>query len=68
MRPYDRAVNLLTHFKSHFPDRGAYATQLLEVAEMSKPTFYRALSDLLKRGELVNEGSDKRPFYRLATK
>ena len=66
VRQDDRASNLLSHFKSHFHDRGAYATQLLEVTEMPKATFYRALSDLQKRGELINEGSDKRPFYRLA--
>lgn len=66
VRQDDRASNLLSHFESHFHDRGAYATQLLEVTEMPKATFYRALSDLQKRGDVVNEGSDKRPFYRLA--
>ena len=33
-----------------------------------KPTFYRALSDLLERGEIINEGTEKRPFYKVATK
>jgi hypothetical protein len=63
-----RGDKLLSHFKSHFCDRGAYATQLCESSGMSKATFYRALSDLLERGELINAGTDKRPFYKLATK
>ena len=39
-----------------------------ELEEVSGGTFHRALSDLLKSGDLVNEGTDKRPFYRLASK
>jgi DNA-binding IclR family transcriptional regulator len=58
----------LSHYKSHFAGRGAFATQLLESSEMPKTTFYRALSDLLGRGELINDGTDKRPFYKAATK
>lgn len=65
---HDRADVLLSHFKSHFELTGAYTTQLFEVAGMPKTTFYRALGDLLKRGDLINEGTDKRPFYRLAAK
>ena len=63
-----RGDKLLSHFRSHFAARGAYATQLLESSEMKKPTFYRALSDLLERGEIINEGTEKRPFYKVATK
>ena len=63
-----RGDKLLSHFRSHFGDRGAYSTQLLESSEMPKSTFYRALSDLLERGELINVGTDKRPFYKAATK
>jgi AAA domain len=63
-----RGDKLLSHFQSHFGDRGAYATQLLQASEMSKATFYRALSDLLERGELINDGTDKRPFYKAVTK
>ncbi len=33
---------------------------------MDPATFYRAVSDLLKCGDLVNEGTDKRPFYKVA--
>jgi len=68
VEPNDRAEILLSHFKSHFADRGAYTTQLLESSEIPKSTFYRALNDLLKRGDLINEGTDKKPFYKLATK
>ncbi len=63
-----RGDKLLSHIKSHFGSRGAYATQLLESSEMPKSTFYRALHDLLERGELINDGTEKRPFYKLATK
>jgi AAA domain len=59
---------LLSHFKSHFAITGAYPTHLLEVAAMPKTTFYRALSELRERGDLVNTGTDKRPFYKLAMK
>ncbi|ORB08728.1 hypothetical protein BST30_01955 [Mycobacterium mantenii] len=64
----DRADKLLSHFRSHFGDRGAYTSQLFEGCEMLKSTFYRALSDLQERGEIINEGTDKRPFYKVATK
>lgn len=68
VEPNDRGDKLLSHMKSHFAGRGAYATQLLESSEMPKTTFYRALSDLLERGELINDGTEKRPFYKAATK
>jgi DNA-binding IclR family transcriptional regulator len=32
---------------------------------MTKATFYRALSDLLEQGWLINTGTDKRPFYTI---
>jgi hypothetical protein len=35
---------------------------------MPEATFYRALSDLRKRGDLINEGTRQRPFYVEATK
>ena len=62
------ADKLLSHFVSHFAVTGAYGTQLRDVVDMPKTTFYRALSELLKRGDLINEGTDKRPFYKVATK
>ena len=34
------------------------------VSGMSTRTFYRALDDLVKHGELTNIGTDKRPFYK----
>jgi hypothetical protein len=68
VEPNDRGEILLSHFKSHFAGRGAFATQLLESSEMPKSTFYRALSDLLECGDLINEGTDKRPFYKQAAK
>lgn len=59
---------LLSHFVSHFAATGARPTQLREVVEIPKSTFYRALSELVERGDLINEGTDKLPFYRVATK
>lgn len=64
----DSADVLLSHFESHFAATGAYASQLRDVADMPKTTFYRALSELRKRGELINEGTDKRPFYKAVIK
>lgn len=63
----DRADVLLSHFNSHFAETGAPTTRLFEVADMPNSTFYRALSDLLRRGDLINTGTDKRPFYKAAT-
>jgi hypothetical protein len=60
----DRAGRLLSLFRSHFAGIGATATQLLSVADMPRSTFFRALTDLVKRGVLVNTGTDKRPFYK----
>ena len=62
------AEKILSHFVSHFGATGAYATQLRDVVDMPKTTFYRGLSELLKRGDLTNEGTDKRPFYKVATR
>lgn len=64
----DRSETLLSVFRSHFEVSGTHSTPLREVSELPRATFYRALSDLLKRGEIINAGTDKRPFYKLATK
>jgi hypothetical protein len=64
----DRCDQLLSHFLSHFGDIGATPTQLIETSGMAKNTVYRALADLRERGELINTGTDKRPFYKLAAK
>lgn len=64
----DRADVLLSHFNSHFAETGTPTTRLFGVADMPSSTFYRALSDLLKRGDLINTGTDKRPFYKVAVR
>lgn len=61
-----RTATLLSHFMSHFAHTGATATQLRDTTDMSRTTFYRAVNDLLERGEIINTGTDKRPFYKLA--
>ena len=64
----DAADTLLSHFKSHFEATGASGPTLRDSIDMPKSTYYRAVNDLVQRGELVNEGTVVRPFYRLVTK
>jgi len=64
LRHEHRSDTLLSHFVSHFADTGATSTQLRDTIDMNRATFYRALNDLVKRGVLVNTGTDKRPFYK----
>lgn len=63
-----RSEALLSHFVSHFAGTGATAAQMRDTIELNRATFYRALNDLVKRGDLVNTGTDKRPFYKAAEK
>jgi hypothetical protein len=60
----DRADRLLSTFVHHFSSTGATKKELRDIADMTTGTFHRALDDLIKRGDLINEGTDKRPFYR----
>jgi hypothetical protein len=59
-----RAKELSCTYDSCFAATGCTSAALRDVSGMEKHTFYRALSDLLKAGELVNIGTDRRPFYR----
>lgn len=61
----ERADKLLSTFVQHFGAIGASKAELRNLAEMPPATFHRALTDLLKAGELVNTGTDQRPFYKL---
>ena len=67
VRHEHRSDTLLSHFTSHFADTGATSTQLRDSIDLPRATFYRALNDLVKHGALLNTGTDKRPFYKLAT-
>jgi hypothetical protein len=60
----ERAQRLLSTFLHHFSTTGATKTELRVVADLTEGTFYRALSDLVQSGDLVNEGTEKRPFYK----
>lgn len=60
----ERAERLLSTFVHHFSQTGCSKRELRDVSEMSVGTFHRALSDLLQSGDLINEGTTKRPFYR----
>jgi hypothetical protein len=62
----DRHDRLFSTYRQHFSTTGASRADLRRVADMSDGTFYRAVNDLLKRGLLVNQGTDARPFYRAA--
>ncbi|MCV7368668.1 AAA family ATPase [Mycolicibacterium duvalii] len=64
----ERAERLLSTFVQHFVHTGASKAELRNVADMSAGTFHRALSDLLASGDLNNDGTDKRPFYKVAPK
>jgi hypothetical protein len=63
----DRAATLRSIMSQSFRLTGASRPQLQQVAvddgPLSRPTFYRALSDLVESGWLVNTGTEKRPFY-----
>ncbi|CAN5407481.1 hypothetical protein BH09ACT7_BH09ACT7_05000 [soil metagenome] len=61
----ERAARLLSTFVHHFVHTGATKADLRKVADMADATFFRATSDLLKSGDLVNTGTDKRPFYKV---
>ncbi|MCF6386533.1 helicase RepA family protein [Mycobacterium sp. MBM] len=60
----ERATRLLSTFVHHFSQTGASKADLRKVAGMPDATFYRAVGDLLKSGEIINVGTDKRPFYK----
>jgi hypothetical protein len=62
----ERAGSLLSTYIVHFDGTGAYKSELRNVSGMSNATFHRALSDLLKYGDLVNVGTEMRPFYKAA--
>ncbi len=60
----DRANRLLFTFVHHFAESGASKSELRNVADMDPATFYRAVNDLLESGDLINVGTDQRPFYK----
>jgi hypothetical protein len=64
----ERAQQLLSTFVRHFEHTGASKAELRLVAELPPSTFHRSLSSLLEHGDLINTGTDKRPFYMLASK
>jgi hypothetical protein len=65
----ERTATLRLIMSQHFGLTGATSAQLRQLAvddgPMTKATFYRALSDLLEQGWLINTGTDKRPFYTI---
>lgn len=63
----ERAERLLSTFVHHFVHTGASKSDLRKVADMPDVTFFRAVSDLLGSGDLINTGTEKRPFYVIAS-
>jgi hypothetical protein len=57
------ADRLMSALCRHFSQTGATKAELRAVADMAPATFHRALNELLEAGQLINTGSDKRPFY-----
>ncbi|MEU3093398.1 AAA family ATPase [Streptomyces sp. NPDC006967] len=56
---------VLATLRDHFGTTSATGPQLMEVAELPKSTFYRALNGLVERGAVRNLGSATRPRYAL---
>lgn len=61
----DSESQILDAMWDSFGTTGASATNLREVSGISKSSFYRSVNRLLKRGLLVNTGTDKRAHYIL---
>lgn len=64
----ERADNLMSTFVRHFAATGATKAELRLVADMAPATFHRALTKLVERGDLVNTGTEKRPFFKTDSK
>ena len=59
-----RASDLLSTFVRHFAVTGATKGELRLAADMPPATFHRSLNELLRSGLLVNQGTEKRAFYK----
>jgi hypothetical protein len=57
---------LLEELRDTFLTTGASKGELREVTALTRPTFYRALSALLRKGLVTNVGSEKQPRYKPA--
>jgi hypothetical protein len=62
----NKADELLSVFVSAFSETGASKTELRAAADLAPATFHRSLNSLISLGILRNDGTDARPFYRLA--
>jgi hypothetical protein len=58
-----RAKDLSSIYSHNFGGTGCTGAQLRDVTDWPRTTFYRALSELVESGELVNTGTGQRPFY-----
>lgn len=56
---------VISHMNSHYSETGASRADLSKTLDMPSSTLYRVVNSLEKTGQLVNVGTDKRPFYQL---
>ncbi|SCX27220.1 AAA family ATPase [Mycolicibacterium fluoranthenivorans] len=64
----NKGEQLLSTFVQTFPTTGASKAELRAVSGMPPSTFYRAVNELLKSGDLINTATDKQPFYMMVSK
>jgi hypothetical protein len=57
-------LKILDAIRDLFPD-GATGPTLMSATGLTRPTFYRALRDLVDAGQVLNTDSKRRPFYEL---
>ena len=57
------AAKLMSTFMSAFGHVGASKAELRNVANLSPATFHRSVNKLVELKQLVNTGSEQRPFY-----
>jgi len=58
---------ILSAYMSAFSETGATKADLRKIADMPTASFHRGLNALVEKGELINTGTDKRPFYKRVT-
>jgi hypothetical protein len=63
-----RADDLVRVMSANFAATGCTKAELRLASDMAPSTFYRSLQSLISLGIVTNEGTDRRPFYRLANR
>lgn len=58
-------TTVLAALRDNFGTTGASNTDLREVAGVARSSYYRAVNSLVAKGAVRNEGTDKRPHWKL---